>query len=211
MNEEIIEKYLDGVLRLSSMIDEGKGDSDEADDLRDDMDVVWFQMAAATQAEARMRTSKALGVRADRKQNNPIDKFDGEYRFLSNFWPAKVMMDQETYPSVEHAYQAAKTTDPSLRKQIALATTPGRAKKMGGGLAFRNDWEEIKLDVMEMLLRQKFAKGSDLAAQLVSTGERELIEGNHWHDVFWGVCKGKGQNHLGRLLMKIRGELAPKE
>jgi predicted NAD-dependent protein-ADP-ribosyltransferase YbiA (DUF1768 family) len=59
---------------------------------------------------------------------------------------------------------------------------------------------------METLLRQKFAH-PELRAKLKETNDAELVEGNWWGDRFWGVCRGEGENHLGKLLMKIRAEL----
>ena len=135
-----------------------------------------------------------------------ITSFTGEYRFLSNFFPAVVTLDGETYPSVEHAYQAAKTTSPIAREAIRTCPKPGQAKRNGRMVQLRPDWEEIKLDVMRDLLWQKF-QHYDLREQLLATGDRRLIEGNHWNDTFWGVCRGVGQNWLGVLLMEIREEM----
>jgi hypothetical protein len=129
--------------------------------------------------------------------------------FLSNFWPAVVMYDGETYASVEHAYQAAKTLDPDLRRAIREAPTGAAAKKKGQSISptqLRADWPELKLQVMEDLLRQKFAH-ADLKAQLLATAPKRLVEGNTWGDTFWGVYKGRGSNHLGALLMRIRAEM----
>lgn len=136
----------------------------------------------------------------------PIDSFNGKHHFLSNFHPSKVVLDDEEYPSVEHAYQAAKTANLSYRKLIREAISPGTAKKLGKKAPLRPDWEAIKLSVMENLLRQKF-KQPDLRQALVDTGDAELIEGNWWGDVYWGVCASVGENHLGKLLMKIRSDL----
>lgn len=135
-----------------------------------------------------------------------IEKFSGDCRWLSNFWPVLVELDGLNYPSVEHAYQAAKTLDVEKRKEIQLAVMPSMAKMLGKKLKIRSDWEQIKIDVMYGLLQQKFAVGI-LRTQLKLTGSQELIEGNHWNDTFWGVCKGKGENHLGKLLMKVRAQL----
>jgi N-glycosidase YbiA len=76
----------------------------------------------------------------------------------------------------------------------------------GKRVALRSDWEVVKVGIMEQCLRSKFA-GSELRSLLLSTGDAELVEGNTWNDRFWGVCRGKGQNHLGKLLMRIRSEL----
>lgn len=135
-----------------------------------------------------------------------IDSFTGPNRFLSNFWPCEVVLDDELYNSVEHAYVAAKVTDRTLRCQIRDCATAGQVKRLGRKLPLREDWEAIKLSVMEDLLCQKFSQ-SPLREQLLATGEQELIEGNHWGDVFWGVCEGVGQNNLGKILMRIRANL----
>jgi ribA/ribD-fused uncharacterized protein len=136
----------------------------------------------------------------------PISGFHGDYRWLSNFTLCEVELEGVMYPTVEHAYQAAKTTVKEFREAIRLCTTPGQAKRMGKQITLRPDWEAIKLDVMRGLLREKFSWGY-LRVALLATGERELIEENTWYDTFWGVCYGEGQNWLGKLLMEIREEL----
>ena len=139
-----------------------------------------------------------------------IDRFTGDYDFLSNFHPSPIEVDGVTYPTVEHAFQAAKTSIPEEKQAVAAATTPGSAKRLGRKVQLRPDWEEVKVGIMEDLVRLKFTTHADLRAQLLATGDAELVEGNNWNDRFWGVCKGSGQNHLGKLLMKIRAELRSK-
>jgi len=136
-----------------------------------------------------------------------IDSFDGEYRFLSNFWPAEVEYEGIKFPSVENAYQAAKTLDVEERKRLA-AMTAGQTKKAGKKLEIRPDWESVKVSVMESLVWQKF-QNPELMAKLKATGERPLIEGNWWGDTFWGICRGKGKNELGRILMQVRMGVKP--
>ncbi len=134
-----------------------------------------------------------------------ITAFTGQWRFLSNFWPCRIEFDGDLYPSVEHAYQAAKTTSVPARANIARAATPGDAKRMGRLVDLRPGWDEMKIGVMHSLLKSKF-RDPELRRWLQDTGTQELIEGNYWGDTFWGVCHGSGQNHLGRLLMEIRAE-----
>jgi ribA/ribD-fused uncharacterized protein len=136
-----------------------------------------------------------------------ITSFQGPYRFLSNFWPAVVRYEGSVYPSVEHAYQAAKTLDLSAREAIRVRTSPGEAKRMGKSLVLREDWEQIRLEIMEDLVRQKFRNSKDLTTLLLATADRPLQEGNTWGDRFWGMVNGQGQNHLGKIIMKIREEL----
>jgi N-glycosidase YbiA len=136
-----------------------------------------------------------------------IDRFSGEYRFLSNFWPCEIKYEGKTYPSTEHAYQAAKTLDIKERNKIRDAKTPGDAKRLGRKITLRSDWESVKLQVMENLVRQKFFDNPKLGKKLIDTGEQELIEGNTWGDKVWGQVNGVGQNHLGKILMKVRQSL----
>lgn len=147
----------------------------------------------------------------------PITSFKGEYDFLSNFYPSPVKLREEgddyVYPTVEHAYQAAKTTDWAERDLFKKPTiaykgkivklTPGIAKKLGREITLRWDWEHIKIAKMTELLYDKFLI-PELKEKLIATCGRDLIEGNHWGDKFWGVCNGEGKNHLGRILMIIR-------
>lgn len=141
-----------------------------------------------------------------------ITDFRGPFKWLSNFHPVKVTFEYEEYPSVEHAYQAAKTLDEKDRIPLQYVKSPGMAKSMGRSLVLRDDWEDVKVGVMDWLLRQKFAY-PDLKQALISTFPHLLIEGNTWGDTFWGVDAktGHGTNILGQLLMKIRQEYVDAE
>lgn len=61
---------------------------------------------------------------------------------------------------------------------------------------------------METALRHKFAPGTNWHARLMDTGDEEIVEWNNWGDRYWGrdVSDGGGENHLGRLLIKLRDE-----
>ena len=135
-----------------------------------------------------------------------INSFRDEYRFLSNFWFVDVEFEGIVYPSIEHAYVAAKTLDESKRLEISKVRTPGEVKRLGRSLELREDWEDVKLDVMKELVTKKF-NNSKLKRQLLATKDQELVEGNTWGDTFWGVCRDKGSNHLGKILMQVRQEL----
>src|SRR3990167_3507034 len=139
-----------------------------------------------------------------------IVRFTGIHRFLSNFYPSLVEMDSEIWPTVEHAYQACKTNDPVVRGKILMTTKPGAAKHLGNRIQLRPDWEDIKLDVMRVLVGRKF-EDHELARRLIATWEALLVEGNYWGDTFWGMCNGVGTNHLGVILMGIREQLRRKE
>lgn len=141
-----------------------------------------------------------------------ITFFKGEYYFLSNFYPQSIEFEGLTFGSVEAAFQAAKTLDNEERKQF-VGLQPGEAKHLGRRITLRDDWENVKFDIMRELVYKKFSQNSKLKAKLLETGDAELIEGNTWHDNIWGSCscakcfKKDGENHLGKILMEVRGRL----
>lgn len=135
-----------------------------------------------------------------------IDSFRGKYEFLSNFYPVEIFYDGYWYPTLEHAFQAAKTLDLKEREMVREQATPGKAKQAGHSVHLRPDWEGVKVAIMKGLLQQKFFRHA-LGTRLLDTGGAELIEGNTWNDRFWGVCRGEGENHLGRLLMQVRADM----
>jgi ribA/ribD-fused uncharacterized protein len=152
---------------------------------------------------------------AETQKTKPISNFHYEYAFLSNFFdPAPVELDGVWYPNIECAYQAAKTLDLKLREPFTKYQA-GKAKSEGQNLPLRENWDGIKNDVMLDLLRKKFSNPG-LRLKLLATGDAELIEGNWWHDMWFGVCNGRckegphnpsGLNWLGKLLMQVRTEL----
>ena len=134
--------------------------------------------------------------------------FSGEHEFLCNFYNHKFEFEERSYPTSEHAYQAAKTHQEHEKDGIAGAWGPGLAKKLGRRVKLREDWNEVKNDVMYRVLQAKFSD-KRLRQKLIDTGDMELVEGNTWGDCYWGVDinSGIGENHLGKLLMKLREEL----
>lgn len=135
-----------------------------------------------------------------------IDSFSGDFRFLSNFFPSEIKVSDRIFPTVEHAYQSLKTFDVRESQYVSNAKTASEAKRRGKQITVRPDWNDVKLDIMNDLIRQKFLLPA-LRDMLISTGDVTLIEGNYWKDEFWGVCRGIGKNYLGKILMQVRSEL----
>ena len=135
-----------------------------------------------------------------------IDHFKGEFDWLSNFHTCPVHFEGLTFGNTEAAFQAAKSLDMKERvKFVDLAA--GQSKRLGRRVELRPDWEDVKIDIMRQVLKCKFTQNPELGEKLIATGDAELIEGNNWNDRFWGVCRGVGKNHLGKLLMEVRAEL----
>lgn len=161
--------------------------------------------------------------RAIRKASS-ITSFTGKHRVFSNFFPASVYILVGTRwvkcPSVEHGFQASKTLSQQWRRKIIEAPSAADAKRMGQDVRRVSYWEEVKIVVMLELLRQKFLLSRKAGRDLLLTSDVKLIEGNTWHDNFWGICEcGRegipgvrdgctgGLNWLGRLLMRVRKDL----
>ena len=141
-----------------------------------------------------------------------IDSFRKPYGWLSNFSKAAITLDGITYPTLEHAFQAAKTDNIEDKARIAATGNPAFVKRMGKKVQMREDWNEVRLDVMRTLVDLKF-QDEILSEKLLETGDAILIEGNHWHDNYWGACSCEScsskehHNNLGVIIMEKREEL----
>ena len=140
-----------------------------------------------------------------------IDKFVDYYHFLSNFYMRPFVFDGIEYKSVEHAYQSFKSNNDDEREYIRNLSTASETKKAGRLVNMREDWEDIKYNLMLDLVRAKF-QDVYLCKLLMETLNNTLIEGNTWHDNVWGDCKCEscskveGKNWLGEILMIVREE-----
>ena len=129
-------------------------------------------------------------------------QFRDKYWFLSNMYPCSVKVGDHTYKCAEAAFQAQKCFDEDIKKQFE--TLDGfSAKKLGRTVTLRHDWEKVKDSIMYVVVRCKFQQHPDLLEQLKEIKE-PLQEDNDWHDTYWGVCNGVGQNKLGKILFLVR-------
>jgi ribA/ribD-fused uncharacterized protein len=143
-----------------------------------------------------------------------IDSFRDEFFFLSNFYPSPVFYNGFRWPTAEHAFQSAKMDDIYYRRGLFLVQNPAAAKRIGRGApALREDWDDVRQYVMWDVVRAKFSHGTEIAERLRYTDPHELVEGNYWHDNYWGVCKcskcagSNPSNWLGVLLSEWRKQL----
>lgn len=137
-----------------------------------------------------------------------ISEFRNSYAFLSNFFESPLIFDGIVYMNAEAAFQAQKCLTDEEKQEFSYLT-PVKAKRKGKQVSLRADWDEVKLELMEEIIRAKFTDNGALRSMLLATGDAKLEEGNTWNDTFWGIDikTGAGENHLGKILMKIREEL----
>ena len=136
-----------------------------------------------------------------------ITRFRGPFKFLSNLYPTPITYKGNTYCCLEAAYQAQKSLDPAIQERFANIRLPYKARGMGQRIkTIRPDWFDIRISIMEELLYIKFSH-PQLKEWLQCTGQSKIVECNTWGDTFWGIYNGVGENHLGTLLMKVRGTL----
>jgi ribA/ribD-fused uncharacterized protein len=137
-----------------------------------------------------------------------IEAFRDEFFFLSNMFPTQVTINGLTYGSSEAAFQSFKYGGRAQRVRFTNMG-PYESKKYWKDKKdlIRPDWMEIRLEVMKAIVEKKFKQNRALTISLMETNGCELQEGNYWNDTYWGVCFGKGENHLGKILMDLREKL----
>jgi len=126
--------------------------------------------------------------------------------FLSNFYESSIELDAVVYRNAEAAYQAMKSNDSLVRVKF-INLNGASAKALGKRIELRKDWNDIKLDMMYKIVKNKFMQNSTITKLLIDTNDKVIIEGNNWGDIYWGICNGIGENNLGKILMKIREEM----
>lgn len=146
-----------------------------------------------------------------------VNEFRDEYSWLSNFQyfekPKLIKFSSDSpaisFPTAEHFYQAMKVEFEHEKRLIAKHPSKG-LKSYVKTFNLRPDWDEVKIKVMLYITRYKYSESNpNLRRKLIETGNEEIKEGNYWGDKFWGVClkTGEGQNNLGLIIMKVRGEI----
>lgn len=130
-----------------------------------------------------------------------------EYGVFSNFYRCRIFLDGEWWDSTEHYYQAQKTTDEGLKKQIRECKTPKESKNLANSVPLRVDWDDIKYEVMKKAIMAKFSQNESFKQILIGTKNEELVEDSPY-DYIWGCGRdGTGQNLLGKVLMEVRETL----
>ncbi len=134
----------------------------------------------------------------------------GEYGALSNFSRHGFTLDDVYWKTSEHYFQAKKFEGTEHEQIVREASSPKEAARLGRQRSrpLRDDWEDVKEDVMFRACMAKFSQHDELRDLLVGTDDAMLIE-NAPGDYYWGIGKdGSGKNRLGHILMLVRDELA---
>ena len=138
-----------------------------------------------------------------------IKEFQGEYRWLSNFWPVNIKYNERNFTTLEHAFMSQKNLSKVWQDFCSQEPDAKVVSKLGKEIMLRPDWDSIKVDLMKELVELKFSQ-DDLKEKLVATKNMEIQEGNTWGDTFWGVDleTQKGENLLGKIIMDARNKLS---
>jgi ribA/ribD-fused uncharacterized protein len=132
-----------------------------------------------------------------------------EYGCFTNFARCPVLLDGAWWPTAEHYFQSRKFADPGYVERIRKANTPSLAARLGRtrDIPLRPDWAQVRVPVMRRAVRAKFVQHPRLAARLLATGNRPLVEDTRG-DQFWGDGgDGTGRNVNGQILMELRAQL----
>lgn len=134
-----------------------------------------------------------------------IDRFDGQHRFLSNFYEVPLLFRGLVFKNAEAAFHSQKC--PRRAKEFQ-GLTASQSKRLGRQVEMRPDWDKVRDQIMYEAVFEKFSQNAEIRERLIATGDAALVEGNTWNDKYWGVCNGEGENHLGAILMRVRRDLA---
>ncbi len=139
-----------------------------------------------------------------------ISRFRYQYEFLSNFYKSLIIYKGRKYQTAEHLLQSFKTKGLREKAKIRRAVGPSEAKALGRAVLLRSDWEKVKDRLMAKVVKLKFEQNRGILFELFDTAPQELVEGNYWHDNYWGNClcnrcsKIQGYNALGKILVEYR-------
>ena len=139
-----------------------------------------------------------------------ITKFTGDTEWLSNYLESPIHIYGKTFKSVEAAYQSQKCL---TRQNEFCSLDSTSASNLGHKVELRQDWHEVREDIMYQCLLAKFKPGSLFAKKLIETGDKHIMYSNRWHSNFWGMCNCRAckmqdkHNKLGLLLERVREEL----
>lgn len=137
--------------------------------------------------------------------------YEREFYVFSNFSSFQVEWKGKKWPTSEHAYQAAKflNTAPELAEEIFHCNSSDDAFKIAkaNGDKAPNNWEEIKVGIMEDIVRNKLQQNPYVMHKLMQTGDRLIVEDSPKDDCWgWGPNRD-GRNELGKIWMKLREEI----
>lgn len=147
-----------------------------------------------------LETSKVIG----------FYRANGEYGFLSNLYPCRILFQGKGFSSAEAAYQYGKPNDRMVAEWLVQAPKPRFCALAAHALLpydVKPNWASRKVTRMRAVLLVKFREHKELRDKLLATRKAKLVEISS--DGFWGTGKrGQGKNMLGKLLMEIRKEVA---
>lgn len=148
------------------------------------------------------------------KMDEVIGFYPREFYPLDNFSSFKVEWNGHLYSSLEEAYQAASFmgSDEELVEKVKKSHSAHEAQQIAilNANKQRKDWDEVKVEIMEELLRLKIEQNPYVKRKLLQTKDYTIVEDSP-KDSFWGWGPNRdGENQLGKLWMKLRDELKDK-
>lgn len=131
------------------------------------------------------------------------------YGEFSNFARFRIYLDNRSWPTSEHYFQAMKFVSKEDQEDVRKAPSPKEAAEKGRDRKrkLRPNWDSIRDNVMREAVWAKFTQHEELKNLLISTGDSILVEHTK-NDAYWGDGgDGSGKNRLGKILMEARKNL----
>lgn len=135
-----------------------------------------------------------------------VKSFDGEFDFLNMFYNCKVIVGKFTYLNAYSAFTASKCKNENEKRAFTRLNAI-KSKKKSKRLLKRDDWDDVKVDIMKEIQRAKFEQNPELKEKLLKIDgyiENQVM----YTDLFWGknISQNKGKNMLGKIIMELRDE-----
>jgi ribA/ribD-fused uncharacterized protein len=138
----------------------------------------------------------------------------------SNFYQSNFYLYNKEFSSAEQCFMYSKAIhfqDFQIAKQILKTHEPMNCKNLGRKVKNYNEkeWNILREEKMFQACFAKFAQNEGLKEKLINTSNKILVEASP-NDKIWGVglreddteilnpYNWRGQNLLGKVLMKVR-------
>ena len=141
-----------------------------------------------------------------------IDKFIGEYAFLSMKAKCPIEIDGIEYQNLTSAWLAQAVPEENRYEFVGL--NAHQARRLFNQLPHREDWSERRTEALRCACEAKFRQNPALVSKLLATANRPIIydtTGSHDNELGRCACPGcqnqEAENLYGKILMDVRYKL----
>ena len=132
-----------------------------------------------------------------------------ESEVLASYAANSFQLDDFTWPTVEHYFQAMKFDDQHYQRKISLAPSAKKARQLGRTRLkkIRKAWKTTRKIMMTRAVYISARTNQAVYDALMQTADKQIIESSAY-DYYWGWGRDRrGENQYGKVLMQVRAKL----